>query len=153
MRLGSEVTLNADVQADSVLVLELVPGLRLGSRRGEDGTASQLLVEIEVQDFGRERQVLDRSPAGDHADLRDVEVRVAAEVGAERCKACAGEGLADKGFRRVVVTDPGIAAEQAGRPVRIPVVVERTADAPGLRQMEPSVTAGVVERGGETEGE
>ena len=35
-------------------------------------------------DFGRERQVLDRGPAGDDAELRDVEVRVAAEVGAEQ---------------------------------------------------------------------
>src|SRR5262249_23655083 len=74
------------------------------------------------------------------ADLRDVEVRVAAEVGADCAEAGSQQDGADVGFRGPVVTDPGIAAEQAGRPVRIPVVVERTADAPGCRQMKRSVT-------------
>jgi hypothetical protein len=35
---------------------------------------------VEQHYFGRERQVLDRGPAGDHTDLRDVVVRVAAEI-------------------------------------------------------------------------
>src|SRR5258708_7352879 len=80
----SEVALNADVQADGVLVLELVGagsgragavGLRLDA--GHSGNTRELLVEVEPHDFSRERQVLDRSPAGDEAELIDVVVRVA----------------------------------------------------------------------------
>jgi len=70
----SEVALNADVQGDRILVLEVVARGRLGSRRRQDSRTRELLVEVEVQDFRRERQVLDRGPAGDEAHLRDVEV-------------------------------------------------------------------------------
>src|SRR6266403_4785927 len=92
----SEVALNADVQADGVLVLELVGagsgragavGLRLDA--GHSGNTRELLVEVEPHDFSRERQVLDRSPAGDYAELRHVEVRVAAVV-------CAGSRNPDR---------------------------------------------------------
>src|SRR5712671_2372421 len=76
-RSGSEVALNADVQSHSVLVLELVGGDRLRSRRRQHRSTSEVLVEVEPHYFGRERQVLDGSPAGDHTELRDVVVRVA----------------------------------------------------------------------------
>src|SRR6476469_5016707 len=79
-RSGSEVALNADVQSHRVLVLELVGGGRLRSRRRQNRSTSKVLVEVEEHYFGRERQVLDRSPAGDHTELRDVVVRVAAEI-------------------------------------------------------------------------
>src|SRR5258705_5530041 len=136
-RSGSEVTLNANVERDGVLVLELVGGRRLGSRRRQHGSAGEVLIEVEPHHFGRERQVLDRCPAGDHAELRDVIVRVAAEVrggvrGGQlvRCdigstKLALGRGDVE---RIAVVAHGGEAAEQARRPVRIPVVVERTAD-------------------------
>src|SRR5204862_3675932 len=78
--LGSEVTLSANVQEHSALVLELVEGGRLRSRHRQNGSARELLVEEERADFSRERQVLDGSPAGDHANLSDVEVRVTGVV-------------------------------------------------------------------------
>ena len=134
-RLGSEVALNADVQADSVLVLVLVDRGRLRSSRGQKGRADELLVKMEPHHFRRERQVLDGSPAGDQTELRDVVVGVAAVV-------CARIGQLDG---RVVVGTPltlprgevgvaaavpnrSVGAEQAGRPVGIPVVVECTTD-------------------------
>ena len=55
-------------------------GGRLGSREPADGSARELLVEEERADFSRERQVLDGSPAGDHTNLGNVEVGVAAIV-------------------------------------------------------------------------
>src|SRR5258705_7718759 len=79
-RSGSEVALNADVQSHGVLVLDLVDRCRLRSRRRNERSTTKILVEVEPHYFGRERQVLDRSPAGDHTELRDVEVRVAVEI-------------------------------------------------------------------------
>ena len=128
MKFGSEVALNADVQGDRILVLEVVLRDRLGSRRCESRRPGELLVEVEVEDFRRERQVRDRSPAGDKAHHRDVEVGVAAEV---RTEAGGNEGRADEEFCRVVIVDLGVAAEQAARPVGIPVVVVGTTDTPG----------------------
>src|SRR5437868_3322069 len=85
-RSGSEVTLSANVEGHGVLVLELVgDATRLRSTRSSsrrDG-AGVLLIEVGPHDFRRERQVLDRSPAGNQAELRHVEVRVAAEVGTD----------------------------------------------------------------------
>src|SRR6266850_3999557 len=77
---GSEVTLGANLQRYRVLVLELVDrrGFRSGGTKNR-GTC-KLLVEVEPLDFGRERQVLDRGPAGNHTELRNVEVRVTTEV-------------------------------------------------------------------------
>ena len=43
-----------------------------------------------------------------------------------------------------VITDGGVASEQAGRPVRIPVVIERAADAPGRRQLDATGTGGTL---------
>src|SRR5438105_7392477 len=64
-RSGSEVALNADVQADSILVLVFVQSGGLRSRRSLEGRAGELLVEVEPDDFRRERQVLDRGPPVD----------------------------------------------------------------------------------------
>ena len=78
---GSEVALNANVQEDRALVLELVHGYRLrscDSRTDRADSARELLVEEERTDFTRERQVLDGSPTGDNANLSNVVVRVAA---------------------------------------------------------------------------
>src|ERR1700675_3606890 len=92
-RSGSEVALNANVQADRALILELVDRDRLRStgadarghtgRRNNTGGSGELLVEEEAQDFGRERQVLDRGPTGDHTEHRDVEVGVAGVGGVQ----------------------------------------------------------------------
>src|SRR5207244_13238554 len=77
---GSEVTLSANVQEHGALVLEVVDSGRLRSRRSQGGRTGELLVEEERADFSRERQVLDGSPTGDHTNLGNVEVRVAAIV-------------------------------------------------------------------------
>src|SRR5882757_239665 len=140
----SEVTLSADVEREHVLVLVLVASAlgRTGLRScgSQSGSAGELLVEVPPQNFGRERQVLDRSPAGNRAQLRDVEVGVADEVGANSL-AGSIDG-AEVGLGSVVIANGGVAAEHAGRPVRIPVVVERTTDTVGSRQMERAVAAG-----------
>src|SRR4029077_8067371 len=44
-------------------------------------------------------------------------------------------------LRRTVVTDSRIGAEDAGRPVRIPVVVKCTTETVGFRQMQRTVAA------------
>ena len=100
--------LNANVQRNRVLVLELVgrERLRAGRSRLHVDSTRHLLVEVEPHDFGRERQVLDRSPAGDHAELCSVEVRIAGEVSTEsagwcQSKSCKGgavvrAGIADR---------------------------------------------------------
>src|SRR5207244_601965 len=155
-RSGSEVALNADVERDGVLVLELVDGGRLRStgadtrnnttRTHTRGGARILLVEVEPLDFRRERQVLDGGPTSDHTELRRVEVRIAG-VGHALADMADGERSAVDALRGgqvthgAVVTDRGVAAEQAGRPVGIPVVVECTTDTPGLRQLETAIAA------------
>src|SRR6188472_2001371 len=108
---GSEVTLSANVQVDSALVLELIDSGRLGSRRCNGSKARELLVEEERTDFSRERQVLDGSPAGDHTDLGNIEVRVAAIV----CADCFASriGRAERSFREPVVTDRRVATPEA----------------------------------------
>src|SRR3954452_9493524 len=84
----SEVTLSADVKRDHVLVGILVASaLRstgLGSCGGQSCSAFELLVEVGPEDFSRERKVLDGGPPGHSAQHRDVEVRVADEVRANR---------------------------------------------------------------------
>ena len=49
--------------------------------------------------------------------------------------------LAHKLLGDVVVANGRIAAEQAGRPVGIPVVVDRATDTPSLRQLELAIAA------------
>src|SRR4026207_954645 len=51
---GSEVTLSANVQEHRALVLELVEGGRLRSRRRQSESARELLVEEKRADFSRE---------------------------------------------------------------------------------------------------
>src|SRR5215217_3782888 len=77
---GSEVTLSANVQEHSALVPELVDRSRFGSRRRQNGRARHLLVEEERADFSREGQVLDRSPAGNHTNLRKVVAGITGKV-------------------------------------------------------------------------
>src|SRR5712664_536923 len=139
-RSGSEVTLSANVEGHGVLVLVLIDGRRLGSRRGQDSRTSELLVEGGPQDFGRERQILDGSPAGNKTKHRDVEVRITGEIRAYNLASRvvgAGEEL-----RSAVIPHGRVAAEQARRPVRIPVVVERTTDTVSSRQMQIAIAAG-----------
>src|SRR6476620_4760616 len=107
--IGSEVALNADVQGDGVLVLELVGGARLGSRSRQYRSALELLVEAEVHDFSRERQILDGSPAGDDTGLIDIEVRVTNEVRAEGSdppRVASNDGSAKLALGRVGVKQP-----------------------------------------------
>jgi hypothetical protein len=135
---GSEVTLSANVQEHSALVPELVDRGRLRSRRSENRNARHLLVEEERADFSRERQVLDGSPTGNHTNLGNVVVRVAGKacaladgvVGAPRTL---GRGDVQHG---AAVAHRGVAAPDAGRPVGIPIVVERTTDTPCIHQLE-----------------
>src|SRR6478752_6545887 len=79
----SEVALNANVEGQRALVVKSVGLGWLRSTRAEDRTTEVVLAEHEVQQFRRQRQVLDRIPAGDRADLADVEVRVASVGHAE----------------------------------------------------------------------
>src|SRR6267378_8320170 len=112
---------------------------------------------MEPLDFARERQVLDRGPAGDHAELRDVEVGVTA-VGTDTRytglagvagRECGAIGALGRGgsctqqivIRSAVIPDRRVATEQAARPVRIPVVIERAAETPGRRQDDAAGTA------------
>ena len=84
----SEVALDADLEQDRVLILELVERVRLRSGRREHRAARHLLVEMEPLHFGRERQVLDRGPAGDDAELRNVEVGIAGVVAGSTAGQC-----------------------------------------------------------------
>src|SRR6267154_1518879 len=140
----SEVTLNADTEREGILVLVLVASAlgRTGLRscRSKSGSAGELLVEVEPNELSRERQVLDRSPAGDCAQLRGVEVRVADEVGANSL-AGSIDG-AEVSLGRAVIPNAGVLTEHAGRPVRIPVVVERTTDTEGFGQMDRAIATG-----------
>src|SRR5262249_46535506 len=114
---------------------------------GKRRKATVLLVEVEPQDFRREREVLDGSPAGYKTELRDVEVGVASVVDGFVCRivtSCRSAGAVERaiyGLGSVVVTNSRIAAEQAGRPVGVPVVVEGTTDAEGFGEVETTVTA------------
>src|SRR5258708_8245286 len=149
-RSGSEVTLSANVEGHGVLVLGVGGGRWVGGRRGERGGAGEILIEVGGHGFGRERQVLDRSPAGDHTKLRYVVVRVAAEirgsirgrqlVAGDVIRAVLALGRGDIGGA-AVISHRRPASEQAGRPVWIPVVVERTADTIGRGQLEIAGTA------------
>src|SRR5258705_6746307 len=149
-RSGSEVALNANVQSHRVLVLELVDLDRLRSRRRQRRSTTEILVEVEQHYFGRERQVLDRSPAGDNTELRDVEVRVAAEINRrvntkdQAIGPSVGKAILALGSGEVklaaAITDRGPAAEQARRPVWIPVVVVGTTETIGSRQLQVART-------------
>ncbi|MEY9466395.1 hypothetical protein ABH973_006808 [Bradyrhizobium ottawaense] len=61
------VALSAEEQGDGVLILQLVHSGRLGRRAGTSVTnrTGVLLVEMGPVQVSREREVLDRSPAGD----------------------------------------------------------------------------------------
>src|SRR5258708_3795936 len=97
---------------------------------------------MEPHHFGRERQVLDRGPAGDNTELRDVVVRVAAEIRRLETRIAdpVGSTILALGSGEVkfaaLIADSGPAAEQTARPVWIPVVVVRTAETKGFRQLQ-----------------
>src|SRR6267378_7658224 len=134
----SEIALNANVERNGVLILELVNCVRLRRKSGEERGTSELLVEVEPLDFSRERQVLDGGPTGHEAQLIDVEVRVTrvvrrlAEVssrtGITTSSGREGERRAKQELCSVVIPHRRCAAEQARRPVWIPVVVVRAAE-------------------------
>ena len=77
---SSEIALCTKLELERILVLELVERDRFRRSCSEDRAARHFLVEVSPHHFGRERQVLDGSPAGDHAELRDVEVGIASVV-------------------------------------------------------------------------
>ena len=73
----SEVTLGPKLQRNRVLILEFVHRGRLRRGRRQRRRSGKTLIEMKPHDFGRERQIFDRDPAGNHAKLRNVEVRIA----------------------------------------------------------------------------
>src|SRR4051794_23729756 len=60
-----------------VLILEFVKRCWFWSGRREYRTARHFLIEMKPLHLGRERQVLDRHPAGRNSELRNVEVGIA----------------------------------------------------------------------------
>ena len=80
---ASEVALDAHLADDRVLVLKLVQRRRLRSGWREHRAARHLLIQMKPVDLGRERQILDRSPAGQKTKLRHVVVGIAG-IGAGR---------------------------------------------------------------------
>jgi hypothetical protein len=96
--------------------------------------------------FGRECEVLDQRPTSGHTELRDVEVRIAsighvlAGMGNGKRRVVGSLG-GRKVERRTNIPDGRIGSEQAARPLGVPVVVERTTDAPSLCQLERAVVA------------
>src|SRR5438270_9734840 len=103
----SEVTLSADVKREHVLIGELVASAlgstRLRSGRSQSSGTLELLVEVEPEAFDRERQVLDRGPAGDQAEHRDVVIRITDEIRTHRL--ARGVDRADQTLGSVVVTN------------------------------------------------
>jgi hypothetical protein len=89
---SSEIALGAKFELKRILVLERVERDRFRRSCSEDRATGHFLVEVGPHHFGRERQVLDGRPAGDRAELRDVEVGIAGVV--------AGR-VADRGLTRM----------------------------------------------------
>src|ERR1700750_436578 len=85
-RRGSEVALNAKIERNRVLVLErvdVVGGLAVADR--ECAETAEALLQMHPDRLGRERQVLDRGPTGDHTQFRSSVVRVAGVGNALTC--------------------------------------------------------------------
>jgi hypothetical protein len=96
------------------------------------------LAQVGPHRFGREREVRDRSPSGDHTNLGDVEVRIAGVSDAlTRNRHAISRAILGPGS--AVIPHKADAAEQAARPIWIPVVVERTAETKGFRQVERTI--------------
>ena len=94
---GQVTTLAYRSRPKRILVLERVERDRFRRSCSEDRATGHFLVEVGPHHFGREREVLDGSPAGDRAELRDVEVGIAGVVAgrvADRCltRMAGGEG-------------------------------------------------------------
>src|SRR5882757_4182195 len=95
---------------------------------------------MRVGHVGREGQVLDGRPTSDHAELRDVVVRVAIGDTTGSTKSSADRtanaaSAAEQGLGRVVVHDRSISTVDGSVPVRIPVVGVSAAEAPGLDRL------------------
>ena len=131
----SEVTLGPKLQRNRILILEFVHRGRLRRGRRQRRRSGKTLIEMKPHDFGRERQIFDRDPAGNHAELRNVEVRIAGVGDSQPRNGCA-IGSAVGSLGRAVIANGRVAAEQAGRPLWIPIMGERTADTVGFRQLD-----------------
>ncbi len=133
MLMRSEVTLSAELDRHvALLVLEIVGASidREGASHRTGHRSPHVAIELGVHDFVREGQVLDRSPAGGHADFSQGEARITRRYARTTIAGRLKIGGAPKILPRAVVAHAGDTAEQAARPVGIPVVVERTTDTP-----------------------
>src|SRR5215510_1516346 len=76
------VALNARQESPCALILQIINGSRLGERCDcrNPNRASVLLVKVGVDDFARERHVLDWRPTRLRTNLTDLEVWVAGET-------------------------------------------------------------------------
>jgi hypothetical protein len=139
-RSGSEVALNANVEGGGVLVVEGKGLNRLRSTRRERGTAREALGQMGPDGFSRERQVLDRRPSGHDTQHRDGVVRIAG-ISYTLAGDHGAESTTYIGRRSGVIPHPARTAEQAARPIWIPVVVEGTTDTVGCGQMDRAIAA------------
>src|SRR4051812_4983998 len=129
------VALSAEDHGDRVLVLQFVNRGRLSGNnvRDEANRTGVLLVEVGPGDVSRERQVLDRGPAGDDTELADREVRVTtrhARQATEHAATTAGAAEGGLGLRTELGLSVGTV--ERGVPVGIPVVGVSATEAPGL---------------------
>src|SRR3954454_18626051 len=130
------VALSAEGQGNGVLILQLVGCKRLARRTGRSNGANDtriLLVDTGPGNVSRERQVLDRGPAGDETHRADGEVRVTTRhTGNAAEHATSTTGAADRGLGQGTELGLGVSTVDRGVPVGVPVVGVRTAEAPGL---------------------
>src|SRR3954454_22431142 len=130
------VALSAEEQGNGVLILQLVGCKRLTRRTGRSNGANDtriLLVDTGPGNLSRERQVLDRGPAGDETHRADGEVRVTTRhTGNAAEHATSTTGAADRGLGQGTELGLGVSTVDRGVPVGVPVVGVRTAEAPGL---------------------
>src|SRR4051794_39811257 len=129
------VALSAEDHGDRVLILQLIGRSRLGGRggRGDANRSGILLVEVGPGDVSRERQVLDRGPAGDDTELADREVRVATRHACLAPKyTAAATSAAEGGLGQRAELGLSVGTVERGIPVWIPVVGVGATEAPGL---------------------
>src|SRR3954452_23070472 len=132
------VALSAEEQNDRVLILEVVGRSRLGrdSNRGSRGhRTGVLLVEVGPGNVSRERQVLDRGPAGDETHLADREVRVTRGHAGKPTTddaTTSTTSAAERGLSQAAELGLSVGTVDRGVPVWIPVMGVGTAEAPGL---------------------
>src|SRR3954454_25075759 len=118
------VALSAEDHGDRVLVLQFVNRGRLSGNnvRDEANRTGVLLVEVGPGDVSRERQVLDRGPAGDDTELADGEGRVTTRhTGQAAEHAASTAGAAEGGLGQRAELGLCVGTVQRGVPVWIPV--------------------------------